>query len=92
MLEELPPHAERTDRCRWIDTTVMACDCLTKDMPEDYLLAILETNRWNVAQTVEAKAVKVRKAAGVQRRKAERADAEDEDAAEVVSLRDDVPR
>ena len=81
MLEELPPDAERTDRCRWIDTTVMACDCLTKDMPEDYLLAILETNRWNVSQTVEAKAVKERKAAGVQRRKAERADAQDEDAA-----------
>ena len=50
-------------------------------MPEDYLLAILETNRWNVSQTAEAKAVKERKAAGVQRRKAERADAQDEDAA-----------
>ena len=46
-------------------------------MPEDYLVKILDTNMWNVAQTEEAKAVKVRKAAGVQRRKAERADADD---------------
>ena len=54
----------------------MSCDCLTKDMSEDYLLRILDTNVWNVAQTEEAKAVKLRKAAGVQRRKAERAGAE----------------
>ena len=73
LLEELPPDEERTDMCRWIDTTVMSCDCLTKAMPEDYLMKILDTNSWNVAQTTEAKATKLRKAAGVQRRKAERA-------------------
>ena len=73
LLEELPPDDERTDRCRWIDTTVMSCDCLTKSMPEDYLMKILDTNLWDVAQTVKAKATKLRKAAGVQRRKAERA-------------------
>ena len=70
---ELPSDEERTDKCRWIDTTVMSCDCLTKSMPEDFLMNILDTNVWNVAQTTEAKAVKLRKAAGVQRRKAERA-------------------
>ena len=75
LLEELPPIDERTDLCRWIDTTVMACDCLTKTMREDYLLAILESNKWNVAQTAEAKAIKLRKAEGVQRRKAERKEA-----------------
>ena len=46
-------------------------------MPEDYLMAILDTNVWNIAQTVEAKATKLRKAAGVQRRKAERAGDDD---------------
>ena len=35
LLEELPQDSERTDICRWIDTTVMSCDCLTKQMPED---------------------------------------------------------
>ena len=48
-------------------------------MDETYLLRILETNRWNVAQTVEAKAIKLRKAAGVQRRKAERQELKYED-------------
>ena len=73
LLEELPDDEERTDLCRWIDTTVMACDCLTKDMSEEYLQQIIESNIWNIAQTEEAKAVKLRKSAGVQRRKAERA-------------------
>ena len=40
-------------------------------MPEDYLVKILDTDIRNVAQTAEAKSVKLRKAAGVQRRKAE---------------------
>ena len=78
LLEELLPEDERTDRCRWIDTTVMACDCLTKSMSEAYLQDILDTNIWNVAQTAEAKAVKLRKAAGVQRRNAERAACDEE--------------
>jgi hypothetical protein len=72
LLEQLPEDSERTDKCRWIDTTVMSCDCLTKSMPEDFLVKILDSNIWNTAQTAEAKAVKLRKAAGVQRRKAER--------------------
>ena len=50
----------------------MSCDCLTKSMPEDYLVRILDTNLWDVSQSEEAKAIKLRKAAGVQRRKAER--------------------
>ena len=51
----------------------MSCDCLTKAMPEDYLVNILDTNTWNVAQTTGPKATKLRKTAGVKRRKAERA-------------------
>ena len=72
LLEELPNDKDRTDLCRWIDTAVMFCDCLIKRMPEDFLVKILDSNIWNVAQTEEAKATKARKAAGVQRRKAER--------------------
>ena len=39
-------------------------------------MKILDTNLWDVAQTAEAKSVKLRKAEGVQRRKAERAAAD----------------
>ena len=76
LLEELPPMSERTDVCRWIDTTVMAADCLTKLMKEDFLQDIIESNIWNSAQTASAKATKVRKAEGSHRRKQERRDAE----------------
>ena len=58
----------------------MSCDCLTKSMPEDYLVKILDTNLWDVSQSTEAKATKLRKAAGVQRRKAEKADTPSHDA------------
>ena len=75
MLEEQPPLAERTDYCRWVGTTVMACDCLAKRMREDFLQNIIDTNVWNYTQTSEAKAIKARKAAGIQRRKQERKEA-----------------
>ena len=73
LLEEPPARADRTDLCRWIDTTVMACDCLTKLMKEDFLQEIIETGIWNAMQTAEANAVKLRKSEGAHRRKAERA-------------------
>ena len=57
----------------------MACDCLTKEMNETYLLRILETNHWDCVQTEAAKAIKARKAAGVQRRRAEKQSLKDED-------------
>ena len=60
LLEEQPELSERTDVCRWIDTTVMAADCLTKLMKEDFLQAVIEKGIWNSAQTAEAKAVKLR--------------------------------
>ena len=58
----------------------MTADCLTKAMKEDFLQAIVESGIWNSAQTAEAKAIKARKAAGSQRRRAERK-ADDDDAA-----------
>ena len=48
---------------RWIDTLVMCADCLTKAMSETYLQAVLDSNKWNFAQTQEAKEVKLRKQA-----------------------------
>ena len=78
LLDEFPAQSDRTDICRWIDTQVMAADCLTKLMKEDFLQAIIESNRWNSAQTTTMKAVKLRKAEGAQRRKTER-HADDED-------------
>ena len=78
LLEELPALSDRTDICRWIDTQVMAADCLTKLMKDDFLQAIIESNKWNSAQTTTMKAVKLRKAAGSQPRKVERHAEEDD--------------
>ena len=72
MLEELPEIDQRTDYCCWVDTSVMVADCLTKLMNEDFFHSVMQTGIWNYAQTAEAKAIKLRKAEGVQRRKAER--------------------
>ena len=72
LLEKLPSQEERTDLCCWIGSTVMPADCSTKLMKEDFLLAIVESNKWNTAQTHEASAVQVRKAQGAQPRKVER--------------------
>ena len=80
LLEEHPPLSQRTDVCRWVDTTVMAADCLTKMMKETFLLDIIEKNWWDSTQTQEAKAIKLRKAEGTQRRKQERRDVENADA------------
>ena len=62
----------------------MACDCLTKEMSGDFLLQILDTNVWNVAQTAEAKAVKIRNSDGVKRRKAERRGEVEDEAEELA--------
>ena len=82
LLEERPPLSKRTDICRWIDTTVMAADCLTKLMKDHFLQSIIEKNWWDATQTEEAKQIKLRKAEGTHRRKQERRDAEAADADE----------
>ena len=52
-----------TDILKWIDTSVMVADCLTKAMREDFMRKVLDTNFWNYEQTAEAKAIKARKQA-----------------------------
>ena len=59
MLEDKPNHP--TNIIRWIDTTVMLADCLTKAMRDTYLMEVIKTNVWNFAQTEEAKRVEARK-------------------------------
>ena len=60
-LEEKPK--EPTDTIRWIDTTVMVGDCLTKQMKDTYLNDVITNNWWDFTQTEEAKAIKARKQA-----------------------------
>ena len=61
LLEDKPDNP--SDTLKWIDTSVMVADCLTKAMRDDYLMQVLKTNRWNYEQTAEAKAAKARKQA-----------------------------
>ena len=73
-LEEKPK--KPSDTVKWIDTAVMIADCLTKQMEEDALHAVVTSNVWNFEQTTEAKATKQRKQA--QRRKTQAEEEEGE--------------
>jgi hypothetical protein len=73
-LEDRP--LEPTDIVRWVDTSVMVADCLTKAMREEFLLRVLESNLWDFAQPESAREVKLRKQQ--QRSKTWAEDAEDE--------------
>ena len=68
LLNERP--AVATDIAKWIDTTVMPADPLTKSISADFLLDILAANYWDDAQPLEAKADKATKGAGRKRCKA----------------------
>ena len=65
LLEERPP--DQMDMCKWIDTSVMLADSLTKLMKEEYLLKVLNENWWNYEQPEFAKELKAKKSQ--QRRK-----------------------
>ena len=56
---EIKP-SDPSDILKWIDTSVMAADCLTKLMKESYLLRIIEAN-WDYSQKERAKSAKIRK-------------------------------
>ena len=68
--------ADPTDIIRWIDTTVMVADCLTKLMKGDLLQIVVDTNIWNFEQTEEARSVKLKKQIQRRRTKNERHAAE----------------
>ena len=46
---------------RWIDTSVMAVDCLTKIMPSDFLTNIQRTNVYDLTPDPNSTAKKVKK-------------------------------
>lgn len=52
---------EPTDLVRWIDTTVMVVDCLTKAIRDDLLVNDVSNNQWESEQSDEAKRVKQRR-------------------------------
>ena len=56
-----------TDNIRWIDTSVMIADPLTKIMDPVKLIEALDNNRWNIEQPINS--VIVKKAKQLQRRK-----------------------
>ena len=49
------------DKVRWIDTSVMAVDCLTKVMPPDFLIAIQKTNVYDITPDPGSTAKKIKK-------------------------------
>ena len=68
-LQDGPP-ALPTDVLRWVDTLVMLADPLTKPMGDDLLQKVLETGIWDVAQPVQGKEIKAKKAAQRQAKRA----------------------
>ena len=49
------------DKVRWIDTSIMAVDCLTKVMPADFLTELLRSNRYDITPDPASTAKKVKK-------------------------------
>ena len=70
-LQDGPP-AKPTDVLRWVDTLVMLADPLTKPMGDELLQKVLDTGVWDVAQPLQGKEVKAKKAAQRQAKRAER--------------------
>ena len=70
-LQDGPP-AKPTDVLRWVDTLVMLADPLTKPMGDELLQKVLDTGIWDVAQPLQGKEVKAKKAAQRQAKRAER--------------------
>ena len=59
-LEILHP-SKFCDKIRWIDTSIMAVDCLTKAMPTDFLVNILQTSLYDVTPDPDSTMKKVKK-------------------------------
>ena len=49
------------DKIRWIDTSKMLVDCLTKDMKTNYLRETLKEGTYNIVPTVESEVTKLAK-------------------------------
>ena len=62
LYEAQPSNA--TDKAKWIDTTTMIADPLTKAMNPMILVKVMDTGYWDFEQSEEAKRIKARKQAG----------------------------
>ena len=60
-LDELLPEDVCENAIRWIDTSCMIVDCLTKKMRPDVLIKLMQTGRLNLRATAEPQLLKLRK-------------------------------
>ena len=60
-LDELKPGDMAENAVRWIDTSCMVVDCLTKRMDPSVLLKLMATGRLDLKPTVESQMMKLRK-------------------------------
>ena len=61
-LDELLPEKVAENAVRWIDTSCMVVDCLTKKMKPTVLLKLAETGKLSLKPTPESQLLKLRKA------------------------------
>ena len=59
-VEKLHP-TKFCDKVRWIDTSAMAVDCLTKAMPTGFLVKILQTGEYSFEADPDSTLKKVKK-------------------------------
>ena len=60
-LDELPPEEIAENAVRWIDTSCMVVDCLTKKMKPDVLMRLTSKGILDLNPTVESQLLKLRK-------------------------------
>ena len=60
-LDELLPEEVAENAVRWIDTSCMVVDCLTKRMRLDVLVNLIETGILSLKATPESQLLKLRK-------------------------------
>ena len=60
-LDELLPEEVAENAVRWIDTSCMVVDCLTKRMKPDVLINLIETGILSLKATPESQLLKLRK-------------------------------
>ena len=60
-LDELLPEDIAENAIRWIDTSCMVVDCLTKRMKPDVMLKLMKDGRLNLRPTPESQLLKLRK-------------------------------
>ena len=61
MLDELMPADVAENAVRWISTSCMIVDCLTKKMKPDVILQLIKTGVLSLVATSESQVLKMRK-------------------------------